>query len=270
MSDRECVALLQWALPRLGLRWEGFRTLRGQVCKRIARRVKALRLEGLSAYRQRLEADPAEWAHFDALCRVTITRFYRDRAVFDALRDAVLPELARAAVARGAPALRVFSAGCASGEEPYTVALVYAFAVAPRFPGLGIEVLASDSDPVLLERARVGIYPRGALRELPADWSSRAFISAEAGMRLLPELRAQVTFRPEDVRQSMPEGPFDLVLCRNLAFTYFGPELQRRTLAALVERLVTGGALVIGGHEVLPEGGPPLERRGHLPVYRKP
>ncbi|HSP81167.1 MAG TPA: chemotaxis protein CheR, partial [Myxococcaceae bacterium] len=71
MTDAECVELLRWAAPRLGLRWEGFRRVRGQVCKRMARRVKALGLESVAAWRERLEADPAEWAVLDGLCRVT-------------------------------------------------------------------------------------------------------------------------------------------------------------------------------------------------------
>ena len=103
MTDRECVELLQWAAPRLRLRWDGFRRVRGQVCKRIGRRLHALGLPGVAAYRARLEADPAEWDVLDSLCRVTISRFYRDARVFDVLRDALLPTALEALRARGAP-----------------------------------------------------------------------------------------------------------------------------------------------------------------------
>ena len=272
MTDRECVELLQWAAPRLRLRWEGFRRVRGQVCKRLGRRLKALGLQGAAAYRARLEADPAEWEVLDALCRVTISRFYRDHRVFDVLREELLPALLRDARARGEDVLRVWSAGCASGEEPYTVAVLFRFGLAPAFPGMRLELLATDADEALLERARRGCYPPGTLRELPAEWAARAFtLTAEGEQCLTPELRGVPTFRTQDLRAELPEGPFHLVLCRNVAFTYFAPPLQREVLARLMERLVPGGLLVIGAHESLPEGVPLPERAaGPLPIFRKP
>jgi chemotaxis protein methyltransferase CheR len=272
VTDRECVELLQWASPRLRLRWEGFRRVRGQVCKRIGRRVKALGLEGAAAYRARLEADPAEWVVLDSLCRVTISRFYRDHVVFDALREELLPGLLRTARGRGESVLRIWSAGCASGEEPYTVAVLFRFGLLPAFPELRLELLATDADEALLARARRGCYPPGTLRELPRQWSARAFtLTADGEQCLAPELREDISFRCQDLRTELPEGPFHLVLCRNVAFTYFAPPLQHEVLARLVERLVPGGLLVIGAHESLPEAATLLERAaGPLPIFRKP
>jgi chemotaxis protein methyltransferase CheR len=272
MTDLECVELLRWAAPRLRLRWEGFRRVRGQVCKRIGRRVKALGLEGAAAYRARLEADEAEWAVLDSLCRVTISRFYRDHRVFDVLREELLPALLRDAQARGESVFRVWSAGCASGEEPYTVAVLFRLELAPAFPELRLELLATDADEALLARARRGCYPPGTLRELPTEWASRAFTLTDEGEQCLtPEFREDITFRCQDLRADLPPGPFHLVFCRNVAFTYFAPPLQHEVLARLMERLVPGGLLVIGAHESLPEGPTGLERlAGALPVFRKP
>jgi chemotaxis protein methyltransferase CheR len=268
VTDRECVELLQWAAPRLRLRWDGFRRVRGQVCKRLGRRLKALGLADAAAYRARLEADPAEWAVLDALCRVTISRFYRDRHVFDALRETLLPALLEAA--RGG-AFRVWSAGCASGEEPYTVGVLFRLGLQPRFPQVRLELIATDADEALLERARRGCYPRGALRELPPEWAARAFPDSGPEPCLAPAFREGLTFLRQDLRAGMPDGPFHLVLCRNVAFTYFAPPLQREVLSRLVERLVPGGLLVIGGHESLPEWESVLERAsGALPVFRRP
>ncbi|MBI3050450.1 MAG: hypothetical protein HYY76_19320 [Acidobacteria bacterium] len=97
MKDTECVRLLQWALPRLGLRWPGFRRVRGQVCKRIDRRIHTLGISGPAGYVAYLGDHPEEWAVLDGLCTVSMSRFYRDRAVFDHLGDSVLPILAQAA-----------------------------------------------------------------------------------------------------------------------------------------------------------------------------
>ncbi|MFP2912546.1 CheR family methyltransferase [Pyxidicoccus sp. 3LFB2] len=270
MTDRECVELLQWAAPRLRLRWDGFRRVRGQVCKRIGRRLQALGLPGLAAYRARLEADPAEWDVLDSLCRVTISRFYRDARVFDVLRDTLLPTALEARCARGEHTFRVWSAGCASGEEPYTVSVLFRLGLQPRFPDARLELVATDADEALLARARRGCYPRGTLRELPPDWAARAFPAPSTEPCVAPEYREGVTFLRQDLRAEMPDGAFQLVLCRNVAFTYFAPALQREVLARVVARLGPDGLLVIGGHESLPEHDLDLERAaGPLPVFRK-
>jgi chemotaxis protein methyltransferase CheR len=273
MTDAECLELLRWAAPRLGLRYEGFRRVRGQVCKRVGRRMKALGVPGLAAYLERLEVDVAERAVLDALCRVTISRFYRDQGVFDALLEPLLPGVLEAARARGERTLRVWSAGCASGEEPYTVAVLFRLGLRPRFPDFRLELVATDADASLLERARRGCYRRPTLRELPSAWVDAAFapFAPHAGeLCLRPEYREGLDFRCEDLRQRMPEGPFHLVLCRNVAFTYFAPPVQREVLARLLERLVPGGLLALGAHESLPEDTPGLTRAaGALPLFRR-
>jgi chemotaxis protein methyltransferase CheR len=247
VNDADCVAFLQWALPRLGLRWPGYRKVRRRVCKRIARRLRALGLADARAYRERLEAEPAEWRALADLCPVAVSRFYRDREVFDGLAAEVLP-----ALARGARRLDCWSVGCASGEEPYTLALLWRLALAPRFPGVAFRVLGTDVDPRLLERARAACYGAGSLRELPADWRGRAFERRGRLWCLREECRARVELAQQDLLATLPEREFDFVLCRNLAFTYFDDAGARRALERIASRLRPGGALVIGLHERLP------------------
>jgi chemotaxis protein methyltransferase CheR len=253
VTDADCIAFLQWALPRLGMRWQGFRKVRRQVCRRIDRRLSELGIRDLPAYRAYLEARPDEWRHLDGMCRVTISRFYRDAGVFDFLRTAVLPALARDAQARGA-ALEAWSAGAASGEEAYTLALMWRLAVGPSFPLVSLHVLATDIDETMLDRARAAEYPESALRDLPLPWREAGFSRHGSVFRLRAEFRQSVTLRRHDVREPPPSGPFDLVLCRNVAFTYFDHELQRRVAEQLAACLRPGGALVVGAHERLPEG----------------
>jgi chemotaxis protein methyltransferase CheR len=268
-DDRACVELLQWALPRLGLRWRGFANLRGQVCKRIGRRIRQLGLADGAAYRRLLESDPAEWRTFDAFCRITISRFHRDRAVYERLQSELLPPLVDRATAENRR-FRAWSAGCASGEEPWTLALVLRL-------GLGLredvfEIVATDADPHLLERARQGIYSAGTLREVSGEWLARAFERTDGAWRLGDAFRPGVEFRHQDLRDCAPEGTFDVVLCRNLAFTYFDVALQELAFSTIAERLVRGGLLVIGAHEVLPPSEKEKVRvepaAGSLPVFR--
>ncbi len=267
MRDQECVALLQWALPRLGLRWPGFRRVRRQVCKRISRRMAELGLPDTAAYRARLEADPAEWSVLDAYCWISVSRFYRDRGVFEDLAGAILPELARAAIARDRHTLRAWSAGCASGEEPYSLRLAWDFGVAPAHDA-ELHIAATDASPALLERAKRAVYAASALKELPAGWRSSAFDGLDGSYRLREKFRSGVQFRQQDIRKAMPAGRFDLILCRNLAFTYFEPDLQRAILGRLVKRLVPGGALLVGAHEALPEPAAVVPSAGTPGLYR--
>jgi chemotaxis protein methyltransferase CheR len=270
MNDLECVAFLQWALPHLGLYWPGFRKVRGQVCKRVGRRVRELGLSGVSQYRAHLERNPGEWPVFEGLCSVTISRFYRDRRVFEVLEQAVLPALAETASARGEDMLRCWSAGCASGEEPYTLRILWDLAIRPRFPGLGLSIVATDTNPAVLQRAIDGRYGAGSLKELPQEWRTRAFALSEGVYRVRDEHRHDIVFRQQDLRSVTPEGRFHLVLCRNLVLTYFVPALRMEMMNRIATRLYPGGVLVVGIHEVIPPDVPGFEPwYGHQGIYRK-
>ena len=119
MKNEQCVRFLQWALPRLHMRWPGYRKVRNQVCKRVDRRLQDLGLGNVEEYQAYLEQHADEWLQLDPLCRITISRFSRDKGVFAALGDEVLPSLARRASKRGDAALRIWSADCGSGEKPF-------------------------------------------------------------------------------------------------------------------------------------------------------
>lgn len=270
MRDPDCVAFLQWALPHMGMRWPGFRKVRGQVCKRVSRRLRALGLVDGAAYRGYVEEHPDEWEVLDGLCRITISRFYRDRAVFDALRDHGFSDLRRTVLDRGERVVRCWCAGCASGEEPYSLSLAWSMNGSGPASGVAFRIVATDADPRLLERARAACYPPGALKELPAEWTQAAFADTKQGLCLDPSFRRPVTLAQQDIRREMPPGPFELVLCRNLVFTYFESSLQSELLRQLLLRIRDGGLLVLGGHEDLPPGGWPLERPyGAVPIYRR-
>lgn len=257
MKDADCVAFLQWVLPRLGLAWSGYRKVRRQVCKRIARRLRELGLADSRAYREHLESHPAEWQTLAGLCTVSISRFYRDRAVFDCLGKKVFP-----ALARGAPRLECWSAGCASGEEPYTLA------IQAGLGGIELRVLGTDVDARLIERARNGCYRAASLKELPAGWREQAFEQRGESFCVKPRFRGGVEFGVQDLLEQLPQRTFDLILCRNLAFTYFDAERARRSLERIASRLNPGGALVIGIHEKLPVDAGFAAWPGCRAVYR--
>jgi len=269
MTDSDCIGFLQAALPRLGLRWPGFRKVRGLVCKRLAKRLRELNLPDLAAYRAILDSRPGEWAILDGYCRIPISRFYRDREIFEQIEHVVLPALAEAAVAAGRSELACWSACCASGEEPYTLAILWRLRLQQQFPGLGIGIIATDIDAQVLQRARTGCYRASSLKALPPELLAEAFTRSGEQLCIRGEYRA-IGIIQQDIRQTVPEGEFDLVLCRNAVLTYCEPALQREIMGRVVARLRSGGALVVGIHESLPENIPGfVPWPGARAIYRR-
>ncbi|MGD8515031.1 MAG: CheR family methyltransferase [Granulosicoccaceae bacterium] len=270
MRDEECVRFLQQVLPKLHMRWAGFRKVRAQVCKRIHRRIQHLGLDGIDDYPGYLETHEDEWQILDALCRVTISRFYRDKMMFAFLEQEVLPTLAQQVIARGDDCLKVWSIGSGSGEEPYSIALVWQLRLQSQFPGIKLQVIATDADPNMIRRAGEACYRYGTVKNLPEDWRKKVFTRQTENYCLKPEYKSNVKFMRQDVRETMPAKQFDLVLCRNLVFTYFDEELQGEILRRIQAVLRQNGALVIGIHEALPEPIPGFRSwSDRLHVYRR-
>jgi chemotaxis protein methyltransferase CheR len=213
------------------------------------RRLRVLGLADVAAYRSRLEAEPGEWKELDSILGIPVSRFYRDRGVFASLESEVLPALAASREARAT--IDCWSAGCASGEEPYTLSVVWHLRLQPAFPQLTMRVFAIDMDAMLLTRAERGCYLASSLKELAPDLVSRAFETRDGELCLKPQFR-DVTLMPQDLRTRMPDGPSDLVLCRNVVLTYYAAPVQLEFMRRITGRLRPGGVLVVGIHESLP------------------
>jgi chemotaxis protein methyltransferase CheR len=270
MTDNKYVLFLQWALPQLGLRWRGFRKVRRQVSKRIAKRITELELTGLTSYKKYLLDNVEEWSVLDHCCRITISRFYRDKVIFDYLGSDILPALALSLKEQKVETMRIWSAGCASGEEAYTIAILWHFLILPKFPDLSLEIIASDIDPIVINRAKAACYSMSSLKNLPARWLKDAFDNKNGLYCLKKAFKKYVHFCLVDIRRQVPDGLFHAVFCRNLAFTYFDLPLQRKATDTFHQKLTPGGLLITGTHEQLPR-----ESKGytpwviHMPIYQK-
>jgi chemotaxis protein methyltransferase CheR len=233
--------------------------------------MRELALPDVRAYRAHLERAPDEWAVLDRLCWIPISRFYRDRSVFEFLERTVLPELSAGALEHGDTEMRCWSAGSAAGEEPYTLAMIWKLRVAAKFPTLRrLRVLATEIDPDLIGRARTGCYPVYSVNALPADITAQAFRRSPSEYCVRDEIRADVDFVGQDIRRAMPDERFHLILCRNLVLTYFEEALQRAILDRMTERLLPGGAMIFGLSEPFPDGVLGLEPWSErLRVYRR-
>jgi chemotaxis protein methyltransferase CheR len=254
MKDRECVILLRRVLPLVEMRWEGFRKVRRQVCRRIEKRMDEIGAHDIYEYIEHIEKSPGETALLDTFCRITISRFFRDRSLFETLIKSCLTSLAEKARSGGGTLLRFWSAGSASGEEAYTLKIIWEEIFRERYPGLDIRITGTDIDPHMVARAEEGRYSYGSVKELPGDLREVSFRREGESYLLKEKYREGVEFQVQDIRNENPAGPFQIILCRYLAFTYFNEALQSEIVKRLSGLLTEGGALVIGSHGKLPSG----------------
>ncbi|MDZ7690154.1 MAG: CheR family methyltransferase [Balneolaceae bacterium] len=255
MSDDKAIAFLQWALPNMGYRWEGFRKPRNQVLRRIRGRMQTLGLTGgYSEYKEYLQTNPQEWNQLDKLCDVTISKFFRDRKVWDFMRDNLLPALFKNSDSQ---TISTWSAGCCNGEEAYSLAIISEQIAETFDSNISVNILASDRNTEVMERARAGRYPSGSLKELTQREIDAFFDKQEqAGeeeYQIKQSITRQVTFDQRDICNALPRQIFDIILCRNLVFTYFTKKRQQTFLDRLKPHLSDHGHLVIGANEEVPD-----------------
>lgn len=260
MNDAQCVHFLQWVLPQLHMRWPGFRRVRRQVCKRLRRRITQLQLGDLSAYQTYLAEHSDEWPLLDGLCQITISRFYRDKMVFSFLQTQVFPHLLQLLEQDQETTLRIWCSGCGAGEEPYSLAMLWATCFQAKYPGITLSIMATDINPEMLQRARQACYPYSAIKNLPSPWRETGFERQGEQYCLQPSFKRNINFHCQDIRdEAIAERQndyFHLICCRNLAFTYFDGPLQREIAQRFHDRLVAGGVLLLGVHEALPLESP--------------
>jgi chemotaxis protein methyltransferase CheR len=241
VASDEFDAFLSEVLPPIGLSPSAYR--RRNIKRRIVRRMETAGIHEFHRYLDLVRHDPEELEVLRSILVVTISRFFRNAQVFHFLSREVLPRLAE----KSQPV--AWSAGCASGEEPYSVRMAW-----EEMPGEkpGLALLATDVDPVSLERAEAGSYQESSLRELPAGLRRKYFSREGNSYRICEAVRGSVQFRKLDLLRDPPPGRFDLILCRNAAFTYFSPEKRLAVVGTFAAALREGGYLVIGRTESLP------------------
>lgn len=244
-------AFLANILPSLGLSPHALR--RRNVRRRITKRMESLGIHDFHTYLRLLRDTPGEREAIRTLLTVTVSRFFRNREVFESVAREVLSPLA----AKGMPAF-VWSAGCASGEEAFTLRILWE-ELPVRKPDLTI--LATDVDEECLRRAGKGLYPVSSLREVPGEISGRYFREKGRRYQLREDVVRSVAFRKHDLLHEAPPRKFDLVLCRNAAFTYFAVPQRVAIAAAIAASVPPGGFLVLGRTERLP---PEASVRFHL------
>ena len=220
---------------------------------RLARRLRALHLRTFAEYRDLLASDGGkEIGEFCNAITTNLTSFFRESHHFDYLREHVLQ--ARAANRAGSCRLRIWSAGCSTGEEPYSLAMTVLEAL-PDLRTWDIKILATDLDSDVLAKAQRGIYAPDRVRPLGPQRLSRFFVERRGKdgpvYEVAPELMSLITFRQLNLMHSLPmKGPLDAIFCRNVVI-YFDKDTQRELFARIAQLQRPGDTLFLGHSESL-------------------
>jgi two-component system CheB/CheR fusion protein len=218
------------------------------ILRRISRRIAVTHVSNLHDYSDYLRSHPEEIQELVKAFLIKVTGFFRDAEAFEFIQRSVLPELIDRAQENGR-ILRFWSAGCATGEEAYTIALLVADQLGPDFPEWSVKIFATDLAGDAINFARRGLYPENVLSELPDDYRGRFFEHVDAGYRISKMLRETVIFGQQDISRGVPFPRIDLVVCRNLLI-YLKPELQQTVLDLFAYSLhQSNGYLFLGKAE---------------------
>ncbi|HEU5434085.1 MAG TPA: CheR family methyltransferase, partial [Thermomicrobiales bacterium] len=245
-DDGELRAFLERIRERSGLDFNAYK--RPTIVRRLQRRMAAVGAATLADYRRYVERHPDEMQRLVAGFLIKVTEFFRDPDFFLYLRDSVLPTLIAEAKERGE--LRLWSAGCATGEEAYTLAMLVSDLLSDDLGNLHVRIFATDIAAEAVDFARRGVYPAAALENLPPDLVDRHFIQLDGAYEVRKPVRALVIFGEHDLGYRAPFPRIDLVVCRNVLI-YFTPELQRRALQLFAFSLRQGGYLALGKAETV-------------------
>jgi two-component system, chemotaxis family, CheB/CheR fusion protein len=222
---------------------------RPTILRRLHRRMAATNSATLQDYQQVLQNHPEEYRHLVASFLINVTEFFRDPALFDFVRDQILPDVIAYARTHGpAHEIRIWSAGCSTGEEPYSVAMLLAEALGSDALQFTVRIFATDVDTDAVVFARRGRYPAAALANVPEHLRTRYFTPVDNSFEISKAIRSMVIFGEHDLGQRAPFPHMDLVICRNVLI-YFTSELQVRSLKLFAFSLRDGGYLVLGSAE---------------------
>jgi len=239
-------ALLDYLKRSRGFDFTGYK--RSSLMRRVLKRMQMVAIGDYGDYLDYLEVHPEEFAHLFNTILINVTAFFRDEAAWDYLTQDIIPQVL-ADKTDGDP-VRVWSAGCASGEEAYTVAMLLAEALGPAAFRQRVKIYATDVDEEALAQARQAGYTDKNLQPVPAELREKYFELAGNRYVFRADLRRSIIFGRHDLVHDAPISRLDLLVCRNVLM-YFNAETQAHILARLHFALNDIGYLFLGKAEML-------------------
>ena len=216
---------------------------------RLTRRLRELNLESFNSYLSTLENDEQELVHFVNALTTNLTAFFREPHHFEFLSSKLLPAIVKN---KASKRLRIWSAGCSSGEEPYTIAMTVR-SIIPANSGWDVKILATDLDTNMVEKGSNGVYTEERVTGLSSQnmkkWVKKGKADTAGMVKMDDRLREMITFKQLNLMHDWPmKGPFDLIFCRNVVI-YFNKDTQAILFDRYADMLVNDGHLFIGHSE---------------------
>jgi two-component system CheB/CheR fusion protein len=240
--------LLQYLKENRGFDFTEYK--RASLMRRVRKRMSEVHIEEFEAYQDYLEVHPQEFTALFNTILINVTSFFRDREAWDYLAGEIVPKILEAKTPTST--IRIWSAGCASGEEAYSVAMIMAEALGVEACRHQVKIYATDVDEEDLEKARRGIYDAADLKGVPQDLREKYFDRANNNSRYVfrQDLRRTLVFGRHDLMHDAPISRLDLLLCRN-TLIYFNREAQGRIVARFHFALKNNGHLFLGRAETM-------------------
>jgi len=221
-------------------------TLRRRIERRMA--MASIETDDIARYIDVLRSDKKEFDRLAADLLINVTSFFRDPAVFDVLSEKIIPDVVRNHSVD--QPLRIWIAGCSTGEETYSLAMLFREQITAAKKEIKLQIFASDIDSEAVATAREGLYPETIATEVSPARLARFFSKDDHGYRILPELRATIVFAVQDVLADPPFSRLDFISCRNLLI-YLRPEAQEKVISFFHFALREGGILLLGSAEAI-------------------
>jgi two-component system, chemotaxis family, CheB/CheR fusion protein len=238
--------LLTFLKNERGFDFTGYK--RASLERRVRHRMDAVQVHSFEEYHDYLQVHPEEFTALFNTILINVTSFFRDAPAWGFLASDVIPGLLEEMT--DGQSIRVWSAGCASGQEAYTAAMVLAEAIGADAFKARVKIYATDLDDDALVEARQGIYPTAGLKDVPAEMVEKYFEPSSRGMAFRPDLRRSIIFGRNDLMSDAPISRIDLLICRNVLM-YFTPEAQGHILERFNFALNPTGYLFLGKSEML-------------------
>lgn len=218
--------------------------------RRVTTRMRATGAVDVARYMHVLDTDGDEWNRLISTLTVNVTEFFRDRSTWDFLARTVCPGLLAAKERRGQSFVRVWSAGCSAGQEPYSLAMLFTEAADEARSTATVRITATDYDRDCLAKAKAGFYSEEEAAGIDRSRRLRFATQELGGWRMSRDLRAMIRFMHLDLFSDHEQRMMDMVLCRNVLM-YFTPEQQTAVLRRFARALNPGGYLILGKSEKL-------------------
>jgi two-component system, chemotaxis family, CheB/CheR fusion protein len=245
-SERQFDTLLLYLKRARGIDLSGYK--RPSLMRRITRRMEAVKIEGVERYIDYLEVHPEEFTQLFNYLLINVTAFFRDQPAWDYLNETILPKLIEAKPPDAE--IRVWSAGCASGQEPYSIAMFLCERLGMEAFQKRVKVYASDMDPEALHEARQAVYTAKDVEAVPQPLIEKYFERTDNRYVVHADVRRAVIFGRHDLVADAPISRLDLLICRN-TLMYFNAEMQDHILARFHFALNETGYLLLGKAEML-------------------